>query len=217
MTSNPRSNLAGKTFGKLTATKYVSGSKWMCLCSCGNIVNVTTAKLKSGHTKSCGCLREEVGKNNKTHGKRNTPEYSIWVGMRQRCSNKNNKWYQKYGGRGITVEWSSFQEFIHDMGERPTPEHTIERIDVDGNYSNSNCCWTNDLALQAINQNLKSNNTSGKSGVYWRANRNRWVAKIFHGGAHVMLGSFVNIEDAIECRKEAERKYYGFEKPDGVG
>lgn len=215
-----KKDLIGSKFGRLTAIEYAGNSSWECLCDCGSVTVVKTSKLTSEHTKSCGCYRRELLLSKATtHGLGKPKEYSVWAGMIQRCTNENNTSYNKYGGRGIKIEdgWLSFEFFLHDMGKRPSDIHTIERRDVDGHYCKDNCYWTDDLALQAINQNLKSNNTSGKSGVYWRKDRNRWVAKIFFEGNHVMLGSFVSKEDAISCRKEAEMKYYGMEKPDGVG
>lgn len=116
-----------------------------CLCECGSIAVVATANLRSGKTKSCGCLIKEkmaIGIGLK-HGKSYTAEYSVWLGMRERCNNKMNPSYKRYGGRGISVcpEWDSFEVFLHDMGKRPTASHSIERINNDGNYEASNCKW----------------------------------------------------------------------------
>tara|TARA_R100000951_G_C2555208_1_gene153764 strand:- start:98 stop:496 length:399 start_codon:yes stop_codon:yes gene_type:complete len=72
-----------------------------------------------------------------------SPEYKIWVAMRKRCNNKNADNYSRYGGRGIQVcsEWNSFEQFYKDIGPRPSDAHSIERINNDGNYQPSNCCW----------------------------------------------------------------------------
>lgn len=219
-----RLELQGRRFGMLVVNEAAesrltsSGAKgmWRCRCDCGNESIVETSKLTSGHTKSCGCLRRIIGSGRSTHGKRDSYSYKTWASMFQRCENKRNPSYPKYGGRGIKVcrEWESFSTFVRDMGDRPSPRHTIERRDVNGDYCPSNCYWTDDHSMQAFNQNRKSNNTSGKSGVYWRKDRSRWVAKIFQGGKTVMLGSFKNREDAIACRKVAEVEAYGKEKSD---
>lgn len=78
------------------------------------------------------------------HGKRvASPEYSSWQAMKNRCLNPKAEDYRYYGGRGITVcpQWLGFDAFLADMGRRPTPKHTLERQDVDGNYEPGNCCW----------------------------------------------------------------------------
>ena len=214
-------DLSGARFSSLVV-KGLAGTnprRWLCLCDCGRTTEVRTSHLTSGHTKSCGCRRVSVGQAHKTHGMRDRPEYAIWSKMRDRCQNPRNPSYQKYGGRGVSVcpEWEDFAVFMVDMGDRPTPKHTLERVDVDGDYCVSNVIWTDDMSRQAFNQNLKSNNTSGKSGVYWRKDRRVWVAETFHSGKYIMHGSFKNFEDAVRCRKDAEIRVYGMEKPDGMG
>jgi len=134
-------------------------SYWWCRCKCGNRKLLRIDKVRSGHTKSCGCLKAELNKinlNQTTHGLRKRPEYNIWNTMLSRCNNQKAEKYPDYGGRGIKVceEWYTFENFIKDMGFRPTAQHSIERKDNFGNYCKDNCIW----ATREEQQNNKRNN-----------------------------------------------------------
>jgi hypothetical protein len=142
-------DLTGQRFGQLVAIEYIKSSKrskWLCVCDCGKETNVITDNLTRGHTTSCGCIRPKallkaVTKHEMCH----TKVYHAWNAMRSRCINENNSKYPIYGGRGIKVcdRWvDSFENFYEDMGEPPTPKHSIDRIDVNGNYEPSNCKWS---------------------------------------------------------------------------
>ena len=103
-----RADYVGKIFGRLTVVEYshTKGGKafWHCICSCGNEVVVPTGHLSNGHTKSCGCYKNElIGNRNKSHGMRHTRIYRIWLNMKNRCNNPRDDTYKHYGDRGVTV------------------------------------------------------------------------------------------------------------------
>ena len=133
----------------------------LCSCDCGNEVTVRESALRSGNTKSCGCLHREVAAetclSRVAHGLKGIPEYRTWGHIIQRCTNPNNKAWHHYGGRGIRVcdRWrNSIDAFLEDMGRRPGPEYSIDRIDNDGNYEPGNCRW----ATKKVQQRNKRDN-----------------------------------------------------------
>ncbi len=146
-----------------------------------------------------------------------TPTYNSWDNMRRRCFSPSHESYPDYGGRGITVQedWlfpngDGFRNFLRDLGVCPEG-YSLDRKDVNGDYTSQNCQWV-DNSAQAYNKRKSQKNKSGKSGVWWASDRDRWEASISVNKRKRHLGRYTRYEDAVKAREEAEVQYYGFVK-----
>lgn len=164
----PTEDLLNRRYGKLTVIRYAGMSPayrrmWECKCDCGGRSITRGDRLRSGTTKSCGCLSLETTLARITkHGLSGTPEYHAWASMVNRCTNKKDPAYGYYGGRGVTVceRWMVFENFLADMGKRPSSSHSLDRIDNDllvNSYSKKNCRWTTRGVQQRNTRRTKLN------------------------------------------------------------
>lgn len=149
----------------LVVVAYEGNGRWRCLCDCGSTTTTTAAKLNRGQ-KACRCI---LGKTWSIHGdarhNARTPEYITWLNMNQRCVDVNHHKYYLYGGRGIKVcpTWrSSYEAFLGDMGPKPSPLHTLDRKNTNGNYEPANCRWA---TAKEQNRNRRNNHLLTIDGV----------------------------------------------------
>lgn len=183
-----RYDLTGRVFGKLTVERedgrIRGGRAWLCVCSCGSTARVPQGSLLRSMrpTESCGCL---VGRTPK-HGMSHHPLYRTWSGIITRCCDVNSEHYCNYGARGITIcdRWlNSFENFYADMGEKPSPDFQIDRVNNNGPYSPENCRWV----IGKINQQNKRTSI-------------RWT---IHG---VTYGSLADASEALGLSQHLVRK-----------
>lgn len=160
-------DLIDDRFGRLVVVERVASrngkSYWRCDCDCGASVVVCAANLRNGSIKSCSCLKAERARVLRlVHGDKRTktgkiaPEWKAWDGMIQRCENSKNASFERYGARGIKVcqRWrDNYQAFLQDVGRKPSPKHSLDRINNDGDYEPNNVRWAT-AKQQANNRHL---------------------------------------------------------------
>lgn len=227
-------SLTGAQFGRwivlaFSHVGYNHRKYWLCRCDCGVERVIAARHLLSGESRSCGCLWRD---NRTTHGmcrrqgKRScTTEYAAWRSMLHRCNNPANKQWHRYGGRGISVceRWNKFENFLADMGLKPSPDLSLERIDNDAGYSPQNCKWA---TIQEQNANMhraktycrerqfgkqKKRNLSSKyKGVALNKRDNVWTASIKPSRQKARwLGRFASEQDAARAYNMAARELFG--------
>lgn len=179
----------------------------ICRCVCGTEKAVQKRYLIGGRSLSCGCVQRKLLANrSRKSGSSKKSVYFAWQGMLNRCRNKNISKYSYYGGRGIKVceRWAtSFENFIHDMGDRPEGM-TIERVDVNGDYCPENCKW--DSRMEQM-RTIRSRSKWGIKGVVKRANG--WAVYIGLNYKKIYVGCSTDFFEACCMRKSSEIKLWG--------
>lgn len=214
-------DLTGQKYGRLTvielAERNIRGCiQWKCRCDCGNETILTTSAIRSGNTKSCGCLHSEICRR-----ARGIPHHKLTEtlnAIKSRCNNPNHKYYENYGGRGIRVcdEWNNgtagHDRFVTwALANGYCDGLSLDRIDNNKGYSPDNCRWTT-RSVQSSNK--RPRNSTGVLGVYKKQGRKRYSATIGVGYKRINLGTFDTIDEATKARRDAEVKYYGFQMGD---
>lgn len=201
-TRAPNYEKYSKTHGRVL--KY---AMWDCLCDCGKICTVLATDLKSGSQVSCGCLNDENRKVNAlTHGMSDSREYQSWLSMKDRCLNKAAKHFDNYRGRGISInsDWiESFENFFEYVGECPTPKHSLDRIDTNGNYDIGNVRWA-DIYQQMQNQRKPKSGGNRFKLVHYNKAVGKFRARFEFNKVRYCLGYF---EDETAAAREIYKLY----------
>lgn len=203
-------DFVGKKYGRLTVVAIElrlcgrqRASFAKCRCSCGAAAVVLLQNLKSGATKSCGCLRTCSNKKRSTHGKSRTVIYKTWLGMIDRCNNKKNPNYKHYGGRGISVSsrWMSFPNFYKDMGDVPA-DRSLDRIDNDGDYGPTNCRWASEKDQHRNKRSTRWITYEGK-----RKSMAQWAEDLgVNYSAMQKRLQKMSVKESFELKKNSRRK-----------
>ncbi len=167
-------DITGQRFGMLvvlerdfTIDELKKNASWIVKCDCGRIHTTKGYRLRNGGAKSCGCVFTAHGHCRRKNGKaKTTPEYKTWRNIKSRCYNPNATYYEYYGGSGIGVceRWlESFENFLEDMGPRPSKTHSIERVDNYCDYGPKNCIWTIKKVQMANRRNSRILTFDGES------------------------------------------------------
>jgi hypothetical protein len=208
-----KSFVIGMKFGRLTVLSDVNSNgkshrKVLVKCECGNEKEVFLSGIKGVKAKiiSCGCFRKEVMIKRKTiHGDCRSQEYAAYSTAYQRCNNEKTRNYKDYGGRGIKFLFKNYQEFITHIGKKPTPNHSLDRIENNGNYQIGNVKWST-LEEQTLNKRHKGK--IGMRGIRRISRKNgrfNYSVTISFEGNRKCLGTFPTL---IEARKKYLFAYF---------
>lgn len=208
--------VVGSKYFRLTVIKETDERKdrkkiYLCDCDCGNKnIKIVGTRLYKGQVKSCGCISTENPANLRHgHYVNHKVEFNAYKNMVGRCTKPHLKVFPSYGGRGIKVcdRWlESFENFLEDMGERPSPVHSLDRVDNNGDYEKSNCRWATKV-VQNHNKRHLGNKTNSIKGVSYSERDDLWIAFITINTQKIVLGYFKNEGDAAKARQEGELKY----------
>jgi len=202
----------GDTFGRLTVVSFIeNGSpykRWLCKCSCGNLKEAQQDSLRRGNTKSCGCLRDDLAKqqaitNFSSHGDTQTRLYKAHNNMLTRCYNPDTPYYKNYGAKGIRVytAWLQFEAFRDwALTNGYTNLLTIDRIEGNKDYSPENCRWVSMETQQRNKPKRAVTCTSKYLGVTARKGSSKWLARITVSKKTIHLGTFDSEEQAAQAR-----------------
>lgn len=182
--------MIGETYGRLTiigdgGRNHINRPIAHCQCACGRELTTLYPNLRNGHTRSCGCISREVTTaRNLRHGLSKTPIHNTWLNMRARCHSPSASGYHKYGARGISVceRWrNSFDAFLADVGPKPSPRHSLERINNDGHYEPGNVRWATatEQARNRRSSHVITVNGVSRTVAEWteRMNVNHWFVR----------------------------------------
>jgi hypothetical protein len=198
-------DIEGKIFGVWTVLGYAGQNKyyqhlWFCRCFCGTIKPLSKTRIQAKSVKSCGCARPKMKpfstiKHGELVGGKKTTEYTAYQSAKQRCNYPKARFYKNYGGRGIEFRFNSFEDFLAEVGRKPTPKHSLERIDVNGHYEKGNIRWatmkeqssntTHNVFITAQKQTLTLAQWSEKTGFHVTAIRSRFVRSKWCGECSV--------------------------------
>lgn len=150
----------GKQFGSLTVLRR-ENEAWVCACDCGKVVSVIGTRLRAWK-RHCGCKKNRRPGRTLKHGLCKTPEYRAYISAKSRCTNPNYSWYWRYGGRGIEFRFKSFEEFLVELGPRPSSQHSVDRINNDGHYEPGNARWAT-KSEQSFNTSRTKNTKAARA------------------------------------------------------
>lgn len=202
----------GQRFGRLVVTqldavKEITGERLCaCVCDCGVTTYAKPYKLHSGAKQSCGCLGREALRARQTkHGRYYEPEYRVWSNMHKRC--KEPRFAKWYGNIRICERWRDYDLFLADVGRKPNPAATLDRIDPKGHYEPSNVRWTT-RTVQSRNTKTHCTSKTSERGVSWSKAKNKWRAAIYADNKQKHLGYFSTMEEAVAARRLGEQQYW---------
>lgn len=227
--------IVGTRIGRLTVKKFAYKKNrrlmWLCECDCGGTTMLPTTNILNKITLSCGCLLKDMMRErgheysqratksvSRDFGYegvlRNHPNYPIWSAMMRRCTSPSARNYHRYGGRGIKIcdrwlkENHGFENFVNDMGVRPSRAHTLDRIDVNGDYCPENCRWA---TWKEQENNRRNNNLIGFDGGFVTVSQLSEVLCLERNRLYILLNRGVDINYIIENRNNylnKTRVYY---------